>query len=160
MIANTIMAVASVLNLILVIVFSFKGFDFQKKINDDNKLFQSMLYNLNINAYWMHEVILKEFQQSLYNFEKQSIDLINEVKDDRIYLQFTPILKSFMEDMRFFDILSVDLRHKIRELVIDLEDVITDVNITEKNRCMEIRKTKINIINLIYNNDCELHKLK
>ena len=39
MIANTIMAVASVLNLILVIVFSIKGFSFQNKINDDNKQF-------------------------------------------------------------------------------------------------------------------------
>ncbi len=160
MIANTIMAVASVLNLILVIVFSIKGFSFQNKINDDNKQFQSMLYNLNFNAYWMHEVILKEFQQSLYSFEKQSIVLINEVKDDRIYLEFTPILKSFMQDMSFFDILSADLRNKIKELVIELEDVITDIDITEKKRCMEIRKTKINILNLIYKNDCKLHKLE
>lgn len=156
--SDSIVALTSVANIILIIMFSIFNIIFQHKTNKANQKFQSDLYNLNFNSYWMHEIIFQEFKKSLDGFENECIDLIN-TKGNEIYSEFTPVSKSFMLDLTFFDIFTKSLKIQIRDLVVDLEDIVTDVRIHEKKRCMELRKTKINIINLIYKYDCDLHKI-
>lgn len=167
--SDCISAVASVVNLLLVIYIFWKTNRFQLKLNEKNEAFQERMnlvseqfqkemYNKTFSAYWMHEIIYREFKIYLQNYEESVISLI-ESSTENISEEYTPIQKKFIEELKVFDIFSQELKEFIKGLLVDLEDYITDPGVTKKQRLMKIRKVRFEIINLIYRYDCQMHQI-